>query len=378
MPWKEVTVVEKRAEFVLLASKEGSNMSALCQRFGISRKTGYKWLNRHIEGGMETLQDRSRRPAHSPRRTPAAAEEAVLSVRQAHPAWGGRKIAHVLDRDRQLRLAPSTVTHILHRYGQIDPVASEAATPWQRFEHEQPNSLWQMDFKGHFAVGNGRCHPLTVIDDHSRYNVVLAACGNEQRSTVQSVLERVFAQYGLPQRINADNGPPWGTAGQEALSGLAVWLIRLGVRLSHSRPLHPQTNGKDERFHRSFKAEVLAHRHFENLAQTQNEFDRWRWVYNRERPHEALSMQTPAQRYSPSPRSLPASLPPIEYGPDDSVRKVQQGGWISFQGRDVRLSKALVGQPVALRPCLEAEGSFKIYFCHQLLLTLNLREYDVI
>ena len=148
MPWKEVTVVEKRAEFVLLASREGSNMSMLCQGFGISRKTGYKWLKRHGEGTREALRDRSRRPIHSPRQSPAEVEEAVLSVRQAHPAWGGRKIAHVLDRDRQLRIAPSTVPHIPHRHGRIDPAASEAATPWQRFEHEQPNSLWQMDFKG--------------------------------------------------------------------------------------------------------------------------------------------------------------------------------------------------------------------------------------
>jgi transposase len=194
MPWKEVTVMEKRAEFVSLASKEGSNMSALCQHFGISRKTGYKWLKRYAEGTAEALRDRSRRPAYSPQRSPAAVEEAVRSVRQAHPAWGGRKIAHVLDRDRQLQVAPSTVTGILHRHGRIDPAASEAATPWQRFEHEQPNSLWQMDFKGHFAVGCGRCHPLTVLDDHSRYNVALVACGNERRETVQVALERVFAQ----------------------------------------------------------------------------------------------------------------------------------------------------------------------------------------
>jgi transposase InsO family protein len=121
-------------------------------------------------------------------------EEVVLSVRQAHPAWGGRKITHVLDRDKQLRVAPSTVTHILHRHGRIEPVASATATPWKRFEHEAPNRLWQMDFKGHFAVGEGRCHPLTVIDDPSRYNVALVACGNERRDTVQAALERVFAQ----------------------------------------------------------------------------------------------------------------------------------------------------------------------------------------
>ena len=327
---------------------------------------------------MEALRDRSRRPLSSPRRSPAALEEAVLSIRHAHPAWGGRKIAHVLDRDQDRHVAPSTVTHILHRHGQIDPIASEAATPWKRFEHDQPNRLWQMDFKGHFAVGEGRCHPLTILDDHSRYNLALVACANEQRATVQAVLEHVFARYGLPQGINTDNGPPWGTAGQEALSGLAVWLIRLGIRLSHSRPLHPQTNGKDERFHRTLKAEVLAHRFFENRARAQDAFDHWRGIYNRERPHEALSMQTPAQRYTPSPRNLPRTLPPIEYGPDDIVRKVQQGGWIHFRGRAIRLSKALSGQPVALRPSPDSQSLYHISFCHHPLYTLDLAESHVI
>ncbi|MDR2450377.1 MAG: integrase core domain-containing protein, partial [Candidatus Accumulibacter sp.] len=150
-------------------------------------------------------------------------------------------------------------------------------------------------------------------------------------------------------------------------------LIRLGILLTHSRPLHPQTNGKDERFHRTLKAEVLAHRHFETLAQAQAQFDHWRGVYNHERPHEALSMQTPTQRYAPSPRSLPGALPPIEYGPDDLVRKVQQGGWISFKGRPLRVSKALVGQPVALRPCIEADGLYKLYFCHHHFHSFDLR-----
>ena len=353
-------------------------MSALCRRFGVSRKTGYKWCRRYDGESVESLRDRSRRPLSSPHRSLAAVEEAVLSVRQAHPAWGGRKIAHVLDRDRQVRIAPSTVTHIPRRHDLIDPAAFEAATPWQRFEHEEPNSPWQMDLKGHFAMGNGRCHPLTVLDDHSRYNIVLVACANEQRATVQAALERVFAQYGLPQRINTDNGSPWGTAGQEAISALAVWLIRLGVRLSHSRPLHPQTNGKDERFHRGLKAEVLAHRHFDTLARAQDEFDRWRLVYHHERPHEALSMRTPIQRHSPSPRNMPNPSPPIEYGPDDLARKLRQGGWIRFRGRNVRVSKALIGQPVALRPSLETDGLYELYFCHHHFQCLDLRESNSI
>jgi transposase InsO family protein len=277
MPWEEITMSGKRAEFVLLAGKEDRNMSALCKRFGISRKTGYKWLKRHTCVTAETLQDRSRHPLHSPQRSTAAQEEAVVSIRRAHPAWGGCKIAHVLARDWQLEIAPSTVTRILHRHGLIEPTASEAATPWQRFEHEHPNSLWQMDFKGHFAVGQARCHPLTILDDHSRYNVALAACKDEQHTRYRPAgarLRPIWPAAAHPYH----NGPPWGTCGQESLSGLAVWLIRLGIRLSHSRLLHPQSNGKDERFHRSFKAEVLAHRCFENMAQAQDAFDRWRMV----------------------------------------------------------------------------------------------------
>jgi transposase InsO family protein len=376
MPWEQVTVLEQRQEFVMLARVPGVNISELSRRFGISRKTAYKWLSRHEAGQAEALLDRSRRPKRSPRQSPADIEQAVLAVRGAHAAWGGRKIAHVLARDRQQHVAPSTVTSILHRHGLIDPQASAAATPFKRFEHEQPNELWQMDFKGHFAVGAQRCHPLTVIDDHSRYNLVLTACGNEQRLTVQTALQRAFTRYGLPQRINTDNGAPWGTAGQGGLTAFELWLIRLGIGLSHSRPLHPQTNGKDERFHRSLKAEVLAWHRFDDLAQVQVAFDRWRGVYNRERPHEALSMQTPAQRYRPSSRPMPSTLPPIEYGPDDSVRKVQQGGFISWRNRQIRLSRALVGQPVALRPSVDEDGIYRLYYCHQYIQTLDLRATD--
>jgi transposase InsO family protein len=373
MPWETVTVFELRQEFVLLAGGEGVNISELCRRFGISRKTGYKWLGRYASGQAEALRDQSRRPHRSPRKSQTDIEQAVLGVRKAHPAWGGRKIAHVLVRDRQQCVAPSTVTEILHRHGLIDAKASEAATAWHRFEHEQPNHLWQMDFKGHFAVGAQRCHPLTVLDDHSRYNLVLAACKNEQRITVQAALERAFTRYGLPRRINTDNGTPWGTMGQGGLTGLEVWLIRLGIKLSLSRPLHPQTNGKDERFHRSLKAEVLAWRQFDDFAQVQTAFDQWRGVYNRERPHQALSMQTPAERYRPSPRPMPATLPPIEYGADDQVRKVQQGGFISWRGREIRVPRALVGLPVALRANLKKDGVYDLYYCHQYLKSLNLR-----
>ena len=368
MPWSQYTVNDQREEFVGLARQPEANVSDLCRRFQISRKTGYKWL------GREDCEDRSRRPLSSPMRTEAALEARVLAVRERHPAWGARKIAHVLQRDEQIVLAPSTVNSVLGRHGRISEQASQAATPWHRFEHAEPNALWQIDFKGHFATAKQRCHALTVLDDHSRFNVVLHALGDERRQSVQPVLQRAFECYGLPERINGDNGAPWGNAGQPALTGLAVWLIRLGVRMSYSRPLHPQTNGKDERFHRTMKAEVLARQQFRDLHDAHRCLARWRQVYNFERPHESLQMQTPASRYRPSQRVMPKQLPPIEYVEGDLVRKVQKNGWIFLHGRHIRLSKALVGQPVACRPLADTDGDFAVFFCHQKVDEISLKD----
>ncbi|VCU70293.1 Integrase core domain protein [Pigmentiphaga humi] len=372
MSWSPVTVTDQREEFVRLASTQAVSLSELCRRFGISRKTGYKWLERWQQQGLAGLADRTRRPRHSPGRTPAWQEDRVLAVRSRHPAWGARKIAHVLGRDQQLELAPSTVNAILRRHGCISPAASQAAVPWERFEHEAPNDLWQMDFKGHFATDQSRCHPLTVLDDHSRYSLVLQALGQERFEPVQACLQAAFERYGLPGCINTDNGPPWRAAGQPAITRLGLWLIRLGVTLSHSRPRHPQTNGKDERFHRTLKAEVLGTRRFRSLAHVQQHFDQWRRLYNHERPHQALGLHTPAQRYRSSTRPMPSVLPPIEYAPDDLVRKVQSGGWIHLHGRRIRLYEGLRGLPVALRPQPGQDGVFDLYYCHQRIASIDL------
>ncbi len=364
MPWQEVSTMSLRQEFVMLALQEGANMRELCRRFGVSAKTGYKWIGRHAARGTSGLADESRRPHHSPTRTPEVLERAILELRDAHPCWGARKLCRWLQ-DRGWRNVPavSTVQAILARHGRIDVAESSKHQPWRRFEHVQPNALWQMDFKGHFAVGARRCHPLTVLDDHSRYNVCLQACANEQGSTVQTHLTSSFRRYGLPFELLVDNGSPWGDTWGSPYTPLVAWLIRLGIHVSHSRPAHPQTLGKEERFHRTLKAEVLRET-FADLESVQSRFERWRMIYNLERPHEALDMQTPASRYAPSPRPFPERLPPIEYAPGDIVRRVQQQGLLSYRGRSFRISKAFTGYPIALRPT-GIDGVLDVFFCHQ-------------
>jgi len=363
MPWQECSSVSEREEFVKLVNLESSNVSVLCRRFGISRKTGYKWLNRYESTGGAALCDRSRRPHTSPEKTCEAMEAAVLSVRTEHSAWGGRKIRRVLlNAGHQGVPSASTITAILHRHGLIDETESSKHQAWMRFEHERPNDLWQMDFKGHFAMDRDQCHPLTVLDDHSRYCVGLEACGNERTGTVRERLTGVFRRYGLPRRMLMDNGSPWGSDADHPWTPLTVWLLRLGVGVSHGRPYHPQTQGKDERFHRTLKAEVLRGRSFENLPACQNAFDDWRETYNVRRPHEALEMNTPITRYAVSARSFPEALPSIEYGPGDTVRRVYDGGQITLKNREYRVGKAFRGYPVALRSTLR-DGVLDVYFC---------------
>ncbi len=333
---------------------------------------GHKWLRRYQREGEAGLTDHSRQPHHSPRRTPAAVEEAVIALREAHPAWGGRKLGAVLAARGLATPAASTVTAILKRHGRIDPTESVKHRPWQRFEQQRPNQLWQMDFKGHFPVGEGRCHPLTVLDDHSRFALTIAACPNEQTATVQNRLTAIFRRYGLPERMLMDNGSPWGDDPEHPYTHITVWLIRLGIAVSHGRPYHPQTQGKDERFHRTLEAELLRGRTFQDLDCCQRELDSWRDRYNLQRPHQALGLATPASRYQISPRAFPETLPPIEYGPDDLVRKVQAKGEISFRRKLFKVGKAFKGYPVALRPTLQA-GLFEVYFCQQNIGQIDLR-----
>jgi transposase InsO family protein len=312
-------------------------------------------------------------------------EEQVLAIRREHPCWGGRKIVQVLANEGVAAPlpAPSTVSNILRRHGLLGGGMREGAAPFQRFERGAPNDLWQMDFKGHFAlVGGTRCHPLTVLDDHSRYNLVLRACAGQTSDTVQKLLEGAFRRYGLPRQILCDHGSPWATGlrGDGRAYGrtaLCYWLARLGVELIHGRPRHPQTQGKEERFHRTLEVEVLRRESvWLDLGHCQREFDRWSEIYNRKRPHEALGMACPADRYRLSPRSYPSRLAEVEsfYLAGDELRKVRSKGEINFGNRTFAIGSALVGEVVALREA--GGGSHEVYYCWKRLGKIDLREAE--
>lgn len=363
--------MDQRREFVSLAGQEDANVSLLCRRFGISRQTGYKWLGRG-RSGDRLLVDRSRRPHHSPGRCDDALEAAVLGVRDDHPAWGARKILAVLARKGMAVPAASTVHAILVRHGRIGAPPG-GARAGLRFEADAPNRLWQMDFKGYVRLGDGtRCDPLTVVDDHSRYNLCLKACSNQLGTTVQQHLLETFGCYGLPEAIFVDNGSPWGNSARERWTWLGVWLLKLGVAVLHSRPFHPQSRGKNERFHRTLKAEVLACAMPRDLAQAQRAFDQWRTIYNLERPHEALDQNVPASRYRPSTRTMPLALPSIEYDQGEIVRTVPRSkDYISFKGKLWKVPGAFSGERVAIRPT-QHDGRYRVCFGAHPIATIDL------
>lgn len=371
MAWQESSIVQQRTEFVMLASNQNANISELCRRFGISRGTGYKWLARFKVDGKPSLQDQSRRPRISPERTSDAAENAVLALRDQHPAWGGRKLRTRLKTLGQKDVpAASTITAILRRHGRLDAAESSRHKAFTRFEHERPNQLWQMDFKGHVPMQTGsRCHPLTIIDDHSRFSICLRACDNEQGDVVQTHLIAAFRRYGLPERVLCDNGPPWGVA--PALgrhTKLTTWMLRLGIHTSHGRPYHPQTQGKDERFHRTLKAELLSRLELRDTDHAQQAFDAWRDVYNLQRPSEAIGLATPSTRYQPSPRPYPETLPPLEFSPEDDVRRVKGNGAVSYKDRFWYVGVAFAGEHVGVR---ETPGTVEVRYGPHVVATID-------
>ena len=283
-----------------------------------------------------------------------------------------RKIAHCLKRDGLRPPAVSTVREVLRRHGRILPPQG-AGSADQRFEKEAANLLWQMDFKGWIRLASGeRCHPLTVIDDHSRFAPCLKACANQQGRTVQSHLQTTFERYGLPEAMFVDNGSPWGDASGRHWTRLRVWLLKLGVALIYSTPYHPQSRGKNERFHRTLSDEVFALRTFQSLEKAQHALDAWREIYNFARPHEAIGLAVPADRYRPSPRPFPTKLPEVDYGAHEIVRTVPSSkDYIRFRDRFWKVPEAFRGERVVIRP-MSRDGCYGVFFAAHQIAAINL------
>lgn len=373
MPWREVTALEERRRFIKAYQEGKCTFKQLCFEFGISRKSGYKLINAFNLVGFEAIKEQSCKPKKSPNKTNEDIEKLIINVRKLYPAWAGEKIKHYLERQGYNTLpTEKTIDRILKRHGLITTEESEKHKPWKRFEHENPNDLWQMDFKGHFATSMERCHPLTVLDDHSRYSLLIKACADQQAETVKTALINLFRTHGLPVRMTMDNGSPWGYSGEQLYTTFSAWLIRLGIYVSHSRPNHPQTQGKLERFHRTLKLELLNYYSFNNLDEAQQGFDWWQKIYNEERPHGALDHKVPIERYKKSSRVYPETLPSIEYDDNFVVRKVQRDGKINFKGKEYRVGFSFYGNNVGLKET-EEDGLVDVYFCHQRVVKIDLR-----
>ncbi len=350
MPWLETDVRDQRIQFVMTARRPGANISAVCRAFGISRKTGYKWLQRDATAGsVAVLADRSRRPLHSPTRTEAALTARVLELRQQF-GWGGDKLA-CLVRAEGLQLAPRTIDRIIQREGltRDRPVVGSAPN---RFERPAPNELWQMDAKGPYALGTGgRCHPLSILDDHSRFAVGLYPLPTLSTDTVRPALRACFERYGVPQAMLMDHGVPWWTtASGDGLTRVSVTLLQQGIRLIYGAIRHPQTQGKVERFHRTLDERLR----WSGVPTTWRGLVRalaaFREEYNYLRPHEALGLCPPAQRFAPSRRAYDPRPRPWEYPTGTLVRRVQRNGVVHYHGRICFVSEALVGEDVACVP----------------------------
>lgn len=345
--------MDERLRFVREHRRQGLSMSELCRAFGVSRRTGYKWLARFDECGAQGLADRSRAPVRHPNATAFDLEEVILELRQSHMRWGPRKLRAWLQEHIPNRAWPSasTIGEIIQRRGLVLPVSARRRSPpfSQPLAHaDVPNAVWCADFKGWFRTKDGaRCDPLTMTDAYSRYLLCAQGVERTDGEHVKPLMERAFREFGLPVAIRTDNGSPFASVGRGGLSRLSVWLVRLGIRHERIAPGKPQQNGRHERMHRTMKAET-ANPPAADLSHQQRVFDRFREVFNNERPHEALGMKTPATFYAPSLRTLPRTLPELEYPKTYELRHVRSNGEVKLAGERLFISEALIGEVVGL------------------------------
>ena len=364
MAWKTMDVHEQRVRFVVEATQRLRPFSILCAAYDISRPTGYLWLRRYRDLGVQGIAEQSRKPHRSPRRTQPALEQQVVQLRRKYPDWGARKL-RVLLRREGVDLPRNTIHNILLRYDLVSE--EDQHTPAvQRFERGQPNELWQMDFKGpkNWPQPVG---PLSVLDDHSRYLITLAANGSTQGEPVREQLEEAFQRCGVPEGMLMDHGTPWwSTPSPSGQTRLSLWLMRQGIRLHWSGIRHPQTQGKVERFHGSLQRAL--NRRDISRQQPQAWLDAFRWEHNHVRPHEALDMQTPATRWRPSAKRYDPQPPRWEYPNGAWVLKVDSQGKLDIKGQKWKISKALCGESVQV---IRIEQRMLVFYCATLVRELD-------
>ncbi len=352
MPWKESSVMDERLRFVARLL-EGEPMSHVCREFGISRKTGYKIFDRYKDHGLEGLTDRSRRPVRYANQLPYQVETAIVSLKQDKPHWGARKIRELLVRRLagEVRVpAKSTIHAVLHRHGLVKPaIRRRHATGTPLAPGQAPNDLWCADYKGEFKLGNrSYCYPLTVTDHASRYLLLCEALQSTREDLAFTAFERLFKERGLPAGIRSDNGVPFASANALFnLSRLSVWWLRLGIEIERIRPGRPQQNGRHERMHLTLKNEATRPPGMNSLQQ-QAKFDAFLQEFNTERPHEAIGMKCPAERYTPSSRTY-RGLPEISYPFHDREILVTACGRICLHRKKINFSTVFAGQTVGIK-----------------------------
>ena len=359
-------VQDQRVRFVIAASRGEQSMSELCREFAISRPTGYEWLRRYRAGGVGAIREQSRRPQKSPCRTACGIEQRIAELRRERPDWGARKLGFLLEQEG-IAVPPATIHHVLLRLGLVR-VEDRRSPASSRFQREQPNQLWQMDFKSPKGWGS-HIGPLSVLDDATRYVVALEKTGSTRGEAVRECLESTFRTCGLPEAMLMDHGCPWWN--QQAAGGwtqLSVWLMKQNIRLYFSGVRHPQTQGKVERFHGALEM-ARRRRGLPEAVLHQRWLDDFRHEYNHLRPHEALSMKTPASLWHASTRRYDPNLPAWQYPEGAEVRRLESTGQLVLNGRRWQVAGPLAGELVQL---VRVEQRVLVFYCNTVIRELNL------
>jgi transposase InsO family protein len=376
MPWKETNIEMERMKFILALQQEEETMTELCRRFGISRETGYEWKRRFEAEGLHGLENRPCTPHSHPNATEDRLADQIVALRKLHPTWGPKKIKAILEKKapQESWPAPSTIGAVLARRGLVSPRKLRLRvppSPTQRKEATAPNVLWTIDHKGAFDLLQGRCYPLTICDNASRYLLKCEALPSTSEADARPIFEAAFREFGLPERIRSDNGTPFASSQSPAgLTQLSVWFIKLGIEIERIDLGHPEQNGAHERMHRTLEEAIRPGQL--DIEQQQRAFDCFRRIYNLERPHESLGQRPPSEVYRTSWRPFVEHPPTISYPANMTRRLVSEKGSISWEGKPISITKLLQGEEIGMVE--SAEDRWDVFFSSVWLCELQRKE----